>query len=67
MGIEAAFLIGVLVGQGIMLWMLLRAVVKLLRLLKHLEAKANAQPSQSEQLADVLSAGTGENDAPGDI
>ena len=61
MGIEAAFLIGVLVGQWIFLLVLWRAVVKILRLLTYLEARANAQQPQSEQLADFLSAGTGED------
>jgi hypothetical protein len=64
MGIETAFLIGVLVGHWIMLWMLFAALLKLLRLLKHLEANANAQPSQNQQIANFLPPGLGNEDTP---
>jgi hypothetical protein len=64
MGIETAFLIGVLVGQWIMLWMLFAALLKLLRLLKHLEANANVQPSQNQRIVDFLPEGPVDEDTP---
>jgi len=50
MSIEVAFLLGILIGNWIMLLATWRAIVRLVRILRMLEAQAKSQPSSENKV-----------------
>jgi hypothetical protein len=60
MGIDTAFLVGVLVGQWIMLFVLGRMISRMARLIMIFETYVNSQPSSKSQIIEIFS--EGEND-----
>ena len=53
MGIETAFLFGVIVGQWLMLWAIYRAVVRLTRLLAAQDHHNKTNPPSSHEIIEI--------------
>lgn len=55
MGIDTTFLVGVLVGQWIMLFVLGRMLSRMARLIMTLETNLNSHPLSKGQIIDIFS------------
>jgi len=55
MGIDTAFVVGVLVGQWVMLFVLGRMISRMARLIMTFETYVNSHPSSKSQIIEIFS------------